>query len=101
MRERVRLRRVAALRELRCGVPTISCPVCGFLAVVHSATRARVVWAEHLLGGCGDDPDALAAQIEAISEERGELWRTGTTEEVPELTAQLEQLWAALRFARG
>jgi Spy/CpxP family protein refolding chaperone len=82
-------------------VPTISCPVCGFLAVVHSATRARVVWAEHLLGGCGDDSDAIAAQIEAISEQRRQLWRIGTTEEVPELTAQLEQLWAALRYARA
>ena len=60
-----------------------------------------MVWAEHLLGGCGDDPDAIATEIEAISEQRRELWRSGATEEVPALTALLEHLWEALRYARS
>ncbi len=79
---------------------SISCPICGFVAVVQHESRARVVWAEHLLGGCGDDRDAIAAEIEAVTEQRRELWRCGETSEVAALTALLEQLWEALRYAR-
>src|SRR6266536_2561168 len=34
---------------------SIICPVCGFIAETTDASRLRTVWADHLLGGCGDD----------------------------------------------
>ena len=38
--------------------------------------------------------------MDSIIQQRQELWRTGTTEEVRSLTETLELLWEALRHAR-
>jgi hypothetical protein len=81
-------------------VPTVICPVCGFMAETTNADRLRTVWADHLLGGCGDDVAALTTAMESIIEQRQELWRSGATDEVHTLTATLDLLWEALRHAR-
>ena len=81
-------------------MPTVICPICGFIAETTNADRLRTVWADHLLGGCGDDVAALVVAMESIIQQRQELWRTGTTEEVRSLTETLELLWEALRHAR-
>jgi hypothetical protein len=81
-------------------VLSIICPVCGFIAETTDASRLRTVWADHLLGGCGDDIAAITAAMEACIEQRQELWRSGTTEEVRGLTATIDLLWEALRYAR-
>jgi len=79
---------------------TIICPVCGFIAETTAAARLRTVWADHLLGGCGDDVAAITTAIESCVEQRQELWRSGTTAEVPGLTMTIDLLWEALRYAR-
>ena len=79
---------------------SIVCPVCGFIAETTDASRLRTVWADHLLGGCGDDVAAITAAIESCIERRQELWRSGPTDEVPGLTATIGLLWEALRYAR-
>jgi len=83
-------------------VHTIICPVCGFIAETTNADRLRTVWADHLLGGCGDDVAALTAAMESIIKQRQDLWRSGTTDpdELRSLTATLDLLWDALRHAR-
>ncbi len=77
---------------------TVTCPRCGFYAEVSSKERASVVWAEHLLGGCGDDPEAIAAEIEVLAQQRQELWAAGLPAD--EVTELLQRLWEALRYAR-
>jgi len=79
---------------------SIICPVCGFIAETKDAGRLRTVWADHLLGGCGDDVAAITTAIESCIEQRQELWRSGTTAEVPGLTVTIDLLWEALRYAR-
>ena len=49
---------------------------------------------------CGDDVAAITTAIESCIEQRQELWRYGMTEEVPGLTATIDLLWEALRYAR-
>jgi hypothetical protein len=78
----------------------IICPVCGFIAETTDASRLRTVWADHLLGGCGDDVAAITIAVESCIEQRQELWRAGTTDDVPGLTATIDLLWEALRYAR-
>lgn len=78
----------------------IICPVCGFIAETTDTFRLRTVWADHLLGGCGDDVAAITTAMEACIEQRQELWRSGMTDEVAGLTATIDLLWEALRFAR-
>jgi hypothetical protein len=58
------------------------------------------VWADHLLGGCGDDVTAITSAMESCIEQRQELWRSGMTDEVPGLTVTIDLLWEALRYAR-
>ncbi len=79
---------------------SIICPVCGFIAETTDASRLRTVWADHLLGGCGDDVAAITTAMESCIEQRQELWRSGITDEVPGLTATIDLLWEALRYAR-
>jgi hypothetical protein len=79
---------------------SIICPVCGFIAETTDLSRLRTVWADHLLGGCGDDVAAITTAIESCIEQRQELWRSGPTDEVPGLTATIDLLWEALRYAR-
>ena len=79
---------------------SIVCPVCGFIAETTDASRLRTVWADHLLGGCGDDVTAISSAMESCIEQRQELWRSGTTEDVPSLTVTIDLLWEALRYAR-
>jgi hypothetical protein len=79
---------------------SIICPVCGFMAETADPSRLRTVWADHLLGGCGDDVAAITTAMEACIEQRQELWRCGRTDEVPVLTATIDVLWEALRYAR-
>jgi hypothetical protein len=79
---------------------SIICPVCGFIAETTDQSRLRTVWADHLLGGCGDDVAAITTAIESCIEQRQELWRSGMTDEVPQLTATIDLLWEALRYAR-
>ena len=79
---------------------SIACPVCGFIAETTDAARLRTVWADHLLGGCGDDVAAITTAIESCVEQRQDLWRSGTTDEVRSLTATIDLLWEALRYAR-
>ncbi len=81
-------------------MPSVTCPVCGFIAETTNAERLRTVWADHLLGGCGDDVAALTAAMDAVIRQRQELWRSGITDEVRSLTDTLELLWEALRHAR-
>ena len=81
-------------------VQNVACPVCGFIAETTDLSRLRTVWADHLLGGCGDDVAAITAAMESCIEQRQELWRSGTTAEVAGLTATIELLWEALRYAR-
>jgi hypothetical protein len=38
--------------------------------------------------------------MESCIEQRQELWRSGTTDEVPGLTVTIDLLWEALRYAR-
>ena len=78
----------------------IVCPVCGFIAETTDAARLRTVWADHLLGGCGDDVTTITAAMESCIEQRQELWRSGTTDEVAGLTVTIDLLWEALRYAR-
>jgi hypothetical protein len=82
------------------GMESIICPVCGFIAETTDASRLRTVWADHLLGGCGDDVAAITTAMESCIEQRQELWRAGETEEVPALTVTIDLLWEALRYAR-
>jgi hypothetical protein len=79
---------------------SIVCPVCGFIAETTDASRLRTVWADHLLGGCGDDVTAITTAMESCIEQRQELWRSGMTDEVPGLTVTIDLLWEALRYAR-
>jgi hypothetical protein len=79
---------------------SIACPVCGFIAETTDAARLRTVWADHLLGGCGDDVAAITTAIESCVEQRQDLWRSGMTDEVRSLTATIDLLWEALRYAR-
>jgi hypothetical protein len=79
---------------------SIICPVCGFIAETSDAARLRTVWADHLLGGCGDDVAAITTAIESCIEQRQELWRAARTDDVPGLTATIDLLWEALRYAR-
>jgi hypothetical protein len=79
---------------------SIICPVCGFIAETTDASRLRTVWADHLLGGCGDDVAAITTAMESCIEQRQELWRSGVTDEVPGLTVTIDLLWEALRYAR-
>jgi hypothetical protein len=79
---------------------TIICPVCGFIAETTDASRLRTVWADHLLGGCGDDVAAITTAMESCIEQRQDLWRSGMTDEVPGLTVTIDLLWEALRYAR-
>jgi hypothetical protein len=81
-------------------VERIICPVCGFIAETTDEARLRTVWADHLLGCCGDDVAAITAAIESCVEQRQELWRLGRTAEVPALTATIALLWEAVRYAR-
>ena len=81
-------------------VESIVCPVCGFIAETTDASRLRTVWADHLLGGCGDDVTAITTAMESCIEQRQELWRSGTTDEIPGLTVTIDLLWEALRYAR-
>jgi hypothetical protein len=81
-------------------VQSIVCPVCGFIAETTDASRLRTVWADHLLGGCGDDVTAITSAMESCIEQRQELWRSGSTDEVPGLTVTIDLLWEALRYAR-
>jgi hypothetical protein len=91
----------AIYRYRRAGsMATVTCPICGFIAETTNADRLRTVWADHLLGGCGDDVASLVVAMESIIQQRQELWRTGTTDEVRSLTETLELLWEALRHAR-
>jgi hypothetical protein len=79
---------------------SIICPVCGFIAETTDASRLRTVWADHLLGGCGDDVAAITTAMESCIEQRQELWRSGMTAEVSGLTVTIDLLWEALRYAR-
>jgi hypothetical protein len=79
---------------------SIICPVCGFIAETTDGSRLRTVWADHLLGGCGDDVAAITTAMESCIEQRQELWRLGKTDEVAGLTATIDLLWEALRYAR-
>ncbi|MDQ2965544.1 MAG: hypothetical protein M3R57_06825 [Chloroflexota bacterium] len=79
---------------------SIVCPVCGFIAETTDASRLRTVWADHLLGGCGDDVAAITTAMESCIEQRQELWRSGMTDEVFSLTVTIDLLWEALRYAR-
>jgi hypothetical protein len=79
---------------------SIVCPVCGFIAETTDASRLRTVWADHLLGGCGDDVTAITTAMESCIEQRQALWRSGMTDEVPGLTVTIDLLWEALRYAR-
>jgi hypothetical protein len=79
---------------------SIICPVCGFIAEMTDASRLRTVWADHLLGGCGDDVAAITTAMESCVAQRQELWRRGMTEDVRALTATIDLLWEALRYAR-
>jgi hypothetical protein len=38
--------------------------------------------------------------MESCIEQRQDLWRSGTTDEVPGLTVTIDLLWEALRYAR-
>jgi hypothetical protein len=96
-------------RRARLGLParlalpameSIVCPVCGFIAETTDASRLRTVWADHLLGGCGDDVTAITTAMESCIEQRQKLWRSGMTAEVPGLTVTIDLLWEALRYAR-
>jgi hypothetical protein len=79
---------------------SIVCPVCGFIAETTDASRLRTVWADHLLGGCGDDVASITTAMESCIEERQELLRSGKTDEVHALTVTIDLLWEALRYAR-
>ena len=75
---------------------SIICPVCGFIAETTDASRLRTVWADHLLGGCGDDVAAITTAMESCTEQRQELWPSGVTDEVPGLTVTSSLVISAL-----
>ena len=77
---------------------SIICPVCGFIAETTDQSRLRTVWADHLLGGCGDESKTTGTQLQISPEVKAEMNDMGAAQK--EARAERKQERAEARNKR-